>query len=91
MHQLKGPLKGEKINLIENGKTISNGSELCNIFNVFFSNIIPELNILKKYHCFMNDMDSDSVLSVLNAFENHPSINNIKIFRHFLLAILTLM
>ena len=26
----------------------------------------------------MNDMDSDSVLSVLNAFENHPSITNIK-------------
>ena len=26
----------------------------------------------------MNDMDSDSVLSVLKAFENHPSIKNIK-------------
>ena len=26
----------------------------------------------------MNDMDSDSVLSVLNALENHPSIKNIK-------------
>ena len=26
----------------------------------------------------MNDMDSDSVLSVLNAFENHPSIKNIQ-------------
>ena len=48
-----------------------------NIFNGFFSNIISELNIPKKY-CFPNDMDSDSVLSVLNAFENHPSIKNIK-------------
>ena len=36
----KRPLKSEKINLIENGKTISNDSELCNIFNGFFSNII---------------------------------------------------
>ena len=71
-------MKGEKINLIENGKTISNDSELCNIFNGFFSNIIFELNIPKMYHCFMNDMDSDSVLSVLNAFENHPSIKKIK-------------
>ena len=35
----KRPLKGEKINLIENGKTISNDSELCNIFNGFFSNV----------------------------------------------------
>ena len=74
----KRPLKGEKIYIIENGKTISNNSELCNIFNGFFSNIISELNIPKKYNCFMNDMDSDSVLSVLNAFENHPSIKNIK-------------
>ena len=36
----KRPLKVEKIDLIENGKTISNDSELCNIFNGFFSNII---------------------------------------------------
>ena len=41
----------------------------------FFSNIISELNIPRKYHCFLNDMDSDSVLSVLKAFENHPSIS----------------
>ena len=74
----KRPLKGEKIDLIENGKTISNNSELCNIFNGFVSNIISELNIPKKYHCFMNGMDSDSVLSVLNAFENHQNIKNIQ-------------
>ena len=48
------------------------------IFNGFFSNIISELNIPKKYQCFLNDMDSDSVLSVLNTFKNHPSIKNIK-------------
>ena len=71
-------MKGEKINLIENGKNISNDTELCDIFNGFFSNIIFELNIPKKYQCFLNDMDSDSVLSVLNAFENRPSIKNIK-------------
>ena len=41
------------------------------------SNIISELNIPKKY-CFLIDMGSDSVPSVLNTFENHPSINNIK-------------
>ena len=45
---------------------------------VFFSNIVSELNVPKKYHCFLNDIDSDSVLSVLTAFENHPSIKNIK-------------
>ena len=74
----KRPLKGEKINLIENGKNISNDTELCDIFNGFFSNIISELNISKKYQCFLNDMGSDSVSSVLNAFKNRPSIKNIK-------------
>ena len=55
----------------KNGKIISNDSELCNIFNGFFSNIISELNISKKYHCFLNVMDSDSVLSIPEAFENY--------------------
>ena len=71
-------MKDEKIDLIENGKNISNDTELHNIYTGFFANIISELNIPKKYHCFLNDMDSDSVVSVLNAFENHPSIKNIK-------------
>ena len=71
-------MKGEKINFIENGKSISNDTELCDMFNGFFSNIISELNIPKKYQFFLNDMDSDSVLSVLKAFKNHPSIKNIK-------------
>ena len=59
------------------GKNISD-TELRNIFNAFLSDIISELNIPEKYHCFLNDIDPDSVLSVLNAFENHPSIKNIK-------------
>ena len=66
------------LNLIENDKNISNNTELCDIFNGFFSNIISELNIPKKYQCFLNDMDSDSILSVLNAFKNYPRIKNIK-------------
>ena len=64
--------------LIENGKNISNDTELCNILNGFFSNIISGLSIPKKYHCFLNEMDSDSVLSLLKAFENDPCIKNIK-------------
>ena len=55
------PLKGEKINLIENGKNISNDTELCNIFNGFFPNIISDLNIPKNYHRFLNDMDYDEL------------------------------
>ena len=41
----KRPLKCEKNNLIENDKNISNDTELCDIFNGFFFNIISELNI----------------------------------------------
>ena len=44
---MKRPLKGQKINLIENGKNVSNDTELCDIFNGFFSNIISELNTPK--------------------------------------------
>ena len=65
----KRPLKGEKINLIENGKNISNDAELCDSLNVFFSNIISELNIPKEHQCFQNNMDAESVLSVLNTFK----------------------
>ena len=32
----KRPLKGEKINLTESGKNVSNDTELCNFFNGFF-------------------------------------------------------
>ena len=71
-------MKGEKINIIKNGKNASNDTELCNIFNGFFCNIISELNIPKNYHCFLNNMDSDSVLFILNAFKNYPGIKNIK-------------
>ena len=71
-------MKGEKINLIENCKNLSNDTELCDIFNSFFSNIISELNILKKHQYFLNDMNSDSILPVLSAFQNRPSIKNIK-------------
>ena len=45
----KRPLKDEKINPIENGKNISNDTELCNVFNGFFCIIISKLSIPKKY------------------------------------------
>ena len=72
------PLNGVKLTLLKMAKISLNYTELCDIFNGFFSNIISELNIPKKYQCFLNDMDSDSILSVLNVFKNHPSIKNIK-------------
>ena len=72
----KRPLKGEKIDHIENGKSISNDTVMS---LMFFSLILsPKLTSLKSIFFFLNDMDSDSVFSVLKTFEDHPSINNIK-------------
>ena len=51
---------------------------MLNVFNDFCSDIISELNISKKLYCFLNDTNSDSVLSVLMTVENHPRIKNIK-------------
>ena len=57
----------------------SNYTEVCNSFNGFFSDIISELNIPKKNHCFLNDMDSDSVLFVRNAFKNPQALRISKV------------
>ena len=57
----------------------SNYTEVCNSFNGFFSDIISELNIPKKNHWFLNDMDSDSVLSVRNSFKNPQALRISKV------------
>ena len=46
--------KGEKINLIDDSKTISSNEELCETFNQFFSNVASTLNIPKpnSFRCF---------------------------------------
>ena len=54
-----------------------------------FSNIISELSIPKKYHCFLNDMDSDSVFSLLTQTLRTSKAKSLT--RNFLLRILTLM
>ena len=45
---------------------------------VFSLILFPILTSLKRINVFRDDMDADSVLSVLNAFKNHPSIKNMK-------------
>ena len=48
------------------------------LYNIYIFSLILFPNIPKKYHCFLNNVDSDSVLFVLNPFENHPNIKNTK-------------
>ena len=39
------PSRGEKVILKEGNKNITNGVELCEVFNTYFSNIVASLNI----------------------------------------------
>ena len=61
--------KGEKINLIDDCKTISSDEELCEIFNQFFSNAVPTLNIPKPKSFPMASDNLDPVMSVIKSFD----------------------
>ena len=68
-------LKGEKITLIENEKVVSDERELVKIFNEYFSNTVPNLNIQRPPSIIL---DHDPVLNAIKKFENHPSMLEIK-------------
>ena len=68
-------LKGEKITLIENEKVVSDEIELVKIFNEYFSNTVPNLNIQRPPSIIL---DHDPVLNAIKKFENHPSMLEIK-------------
>ena len=70
--------KCDKINLIDNSKTISSDEELCETFNQFFSNVVPTLNIPKPKSFPMASDNLDPIMSVIKSFDKHPSIVKIK-------------
>ena len=69
----------EKVILVEEGEIISKDSEVAEVLNTFFSNIVSNLNI-PEYQ--MNDPISDNindpVLKAIAKFKNHPSIKAIE-------------
>ena len=69
------PLKAERITLIENEKVVSDERELVKIFNEYFSNIVPNLDIQRPPSIILHH---DPVLNAVKKFENHPSILEIK-------------
>ena len=71
-------LKGEKINLADNSKTISSDEELCETFNQFLSNVVPTLNIPKPKSFLMASDNLDPIMPVIKSFDKHPSIVKIK-------------
>ena len=70
--------KCDKINLIDNSKTISSDEELCETFNQFFSNVVPTLNTPKPTTFPMASDNLDPTMSVINSFDKHPSIVKVK-------------
>ena len=71
--------ESSKITLVNNNRILSDNKEICDIFNKFFVNVVPNLNIpeftggdnLHKH------VIGDSVQSILYQYRNHPS--NLKI------------
>ena len=71
----------EYITLEENGKIISNDKELARIFNEFFVNIVPNLDINTNHSFLINtDNESDPIEKAIAKYKNHPSIISIKKF-----------
>ena len=65
-------------NHVDDGKTMSSEEEPCEIFNQFFSNIVPNLNIPKPKTSPMASENLGPIMSVIKSFDKHPSIVKIK-------------
>ena len=71
--------KCDKIILNEGGKTISDEKELCRTFSTYFANIVSDLQTPKIQDNASNiKSNHDPVLAAIDAFQNHPSVVNIK-------------
>ena len=69
--------RGEKIILTEAEKHISHDKEIRKIFNNFFSNIVSDLKI-PDYCNYLPQKHTCSLSTIIETFEKHPSILNIK-------------
>ena len=67
-----------KIHQKDDSKIISSDEELCETFNLFFSDVVPTLSIAKP-KSFPTPSDSlDPIMSVIKSFDKRPSIVKIK-------------
>ena len=69
--------RGEKTILTEAEKHISDDKKICKIFNNFFSNIVSDLKI-PDYCNYLPQKNTCSLSTIIETFEKHPSILNIK-------------
>ena len=68
---------GQKNILIEAEKHIPDDKNICKIFNNFFSNVISDLKI-PDYHNYFPQKNTSSLSAIIETFEKHLSILNIK-------------
>ena len=69
----------ENITLIENNNIISPETEIAEKLNVFFSNIVEELNIKVKEDLLCDVSDIKGLVErAIQKHKNHPSIQRIK-------------
>ena len=68
-----------KITLIEGGEIVCDDQELAQIFNSYFANVVENLDIEGfEIHNFNYIPELNYISNIINKFENHPSIKNIK-------------
>ena len=68
----------KKINLIEGDKIISDDDKVAEVMNDFFSNAVQKLSIKGYETNLISDIGNDNILNIINRYNNHPSILNIK-------------
>ena len=69
--------RGAKIILKEGNKNITNDSELCEVFNTYFSNIVASLNIPSVNNYITSKENANKYPQQIKCFETHPSITTI--------------
>ena len=69
--------RNEKIILTEVEKHLSDDKKICKIFNNFFSNVVSDLK-LTDYYNYFPQKNTCSLSTIIETFEKHPSILNIK-------------
>ena len=68
------PSRGAKVILKEGKKIIANDSELCEVFNTHFSNIVASLNIPSVNSYIRTKENAKKYPQQIKSFETHPSI-----------------
>ena len=71
------PSRGAKIILKEGNKNITIGSELCEVFNTYFSNIVASLNIPSVNNYITAKDNANNYPQQIKCFDTHPSITTI--------------